>query len=312
MRARLVVLFSFLFSAAPLFAWGCEGHQILALIAHAHLTPAVAAAVDLLLTRNPIDPALKRFCRDRSANLMADASTWADDVKYTEEKTAAWHYIDIPLTVPPTNNSGTSLAPWCPPIGPSVDGKDRPGCITNALEYELSILRDKSRSDAERAKALRYVIHLVGDIHQPLHDSNNNDDGGNCTALHFFAEAAPVKLHAIWDYKLIQHDIAIRHVTEDRYAQSLDRDFTSRTLNPVDWAWEGHQLAVSIAYGDLRPPIPFEIRDSHADCPVETDKVEALHITVGQPYFEQTIPVIDGQLDKAGYRLAALLNQIVW
>ena len=311
MRAVLPILLLSLSSTAPLFAWGCEGHQIVALIARAHLTPAAAAAVDLRLTRNPIDPALKRFCQDRPADLMADASSWADDVKYTE-KTAAWHFVDIPLSVPLTTNSGTSLDPWCPPVGPSVNGKDRPGCVTNALEYELSILRDKSRTDAERAKALRYVIHLAGDIHQPLHDSNNNDEGGNCTALHFFAEVPPAKLHAIWDYKLIQRDLASGHLTQAQYAKTLDRGFTSRTLNPVDWAWDGHQMAVEVVYGDLKPSIPLEAPTAHAACQAETDKVAALDISIGQPYFDQAIPVIYEQLNKAGYRLAALLNQIAW
>jgi hypothetical protein len=317
MRAILPVLLLLLSSTARLFAWSCEGHQIVALIARAHLTAAAAAAVDLLLTQNPIDPALKRFCGaavdvTRPADLMADASTWADDVKYNPEKTAAWHFVDIPLTGPLTTNSGTSLDPWCPPIGPSVNGKERPGCVTNALEYELSILRDKSRPHAERAKALRYVIHLVGDIHQPLHDSNNNDEGGNCTALHFFAEVPPAKLHAIWDYKLIQRDLASRHLTQTPYAKSLDRGFTSRTLNPVDWAWEGHQLAIEVVYGDLKPSIPLEAPTAHHDCPAETGKVAALDISIGQPYFDQALPVIYEQLNKAGYRLAALLNQIAW
>lgn len=311
MRAALPILLWFTFSAAQLSAWGCEGHQIVALIAHAHLTPATAAAVDFLLTQNPIDPALKRYCQERPADLLADASTWADDVKYTSEKTAAWHYVDIPLTVPPTN-SATSLGPWCPPIGPSVNNKDRPGCVTNAIENELSILRDKSRPNAERTQALRYLIHFVGDIHQPLHDSDNNDEGGNCTALHFFAEVPPAKLHAIWDYKLIQHDLATPHLTQARYAKSLDRSFTSRTLDPVDWAWEGRQLAIEIVYGDLKPSIPLEPSTAQHDCQAETDRVANLNISIGQPYFDQTIPVIREQLNKAGYRLAALLNQIAW
>jgi hypothetical protein len=267
------------------------------------------------LRQNPVDPALRRFCHDRPADLMADAATWPDDVKYTE-KTAAWHFIDIPLTV----SERTSLTPWCPPIGPpsigpSVAGKDRPGCIVNALEYELSILRDKTRSGPDRASALRYVIHFAGDIHQPLHDSDNNDEGGNCTALRFFAEGRPAKLHAIWDYMLIQRELSNRHATEAGYAQELDKRFADRSsgwilaLNPVDWAWEGHQLAVTIAYGDLKPAIPFETPGPH-DCPLETGKVAALHIAVGERYFDETVPVIDEQLAKAGYRLAALLNRI--
>ena len=68
---------------------------MVALIARAHLTPAASISVDQLLRENPIDPALSRFCKDRPSDLMADSATWADDAK-TIEKTAEWHFIDIP------------------------------------------------------------------------------------------------------------------------------------------------------------------------------------------------------------------------
>src|SRR5580704_5399862 len=137
-----ILHFAFLAPLIPssAFGWGCEGHQMVALIARAHLTPAVSAAVDGLLRQSPIDPALIRFCQDRPADLMADSATWADDTK-NQEKTSVWHYIDIPLNVVAI----VSVDPWCPPIGPSVEGKNRPGCVTDAIAYELGILRDKSR-----------------------------------------------------------------------------------------------------------------------------------------------------------------------
>jgi len=316
MRALLPLCLFPILSTAPAFGWGCEGHQIVALIARAHLTPAAAAAVDQLLRESPIDPALRRFCRDRPDDPMADAATWADDIKYTE-KTDLWHYVDIPLTV----TSRTSLAPWCPPIGPAPPGEktSRPGCVTSALEYELAILRDKSRSAADRATALRYVIHFAGDIQQPLHDSNNNDRGGNCTSMQFFAEDRPTNLHSIWDYKLIEHKLTLDKLTQPDYARQLDRQFASQAApaaasGPVDWAWEGHQLALAVTYGDLSPSIPVEktaapLPTPDAVCDAETGKITAIHIAIGEKYFNQAMPVIGEQLAKGGYRLAALLNQ---
>jgi hypothetical protein len=303
-----VLLTAFQVSA---FAWGCEGHQIVALIARAHLTPAASAAVDRLLRENPIDPALDRFCKDRPADAMADSSTWADDTKRTE-KTGVWHYIDIPLTA----SEHADLAAWCPPIGPSVNGKDRPGCIVNALEYERAILRDTAKPAAERATALRYVIHFAGDIHQPLHDSDNDDSGGNCTSIHFFAEDHPANLHAIWDYKLIQHELTNRKLTQDLLASDLDRQFSAQwptwgeaKPDPVAWAWEGWGLAKSVTYGDLKPPIPFVAPNPQVTCNSERDTVAALKISIGDDYAGQTTPILEKQLAKAGYRLAALLNQ---
>ena len=308
---RRILLFAFLVPLLPssAFGWGCEGHQMVALIARARLTPAVSAAVDQLLRDSPIDPALNRFCQERPADPMADASTWADDSK-NQEKTSVWHYVDIPLSVV----SVTSISAWCPPIGPSVDGRNRPGCVTDAIGYELGILRDKSRPVAERATALRYVIHFVGDIHQPLHDEDNDDQGGNCTAMQFYSEDRPVNLHSIWDYKLIQHQLVLQKKTQPAYADALSARFDARYAamtkgnDPVAWAWEGHAIAISTAYGALQPGIPVEAPNPKSVCNAERDKVQALHIAIGDAYFAKAMPVIDEQLATAGFRLAALLN----
>jgi hypothetical protein len=297
--------------AAPVFGWGCEGHQMVALIARAHLTPAAAAAVDRLLTENPTDPALRQFCKDKTGDAMADTASWADDIK-GPEKTGVWHYVDIPLT----EQGGGSLAAWCPPIGPSVDGKDRPGCVTNAIEYEWSILLDTARSGRDRATALRYLIHFVGDMHQPLHSSDNDDHGGNCTAIRFYDEDRPANLHSIWDYKLIQHQLTAKKETPVEYARSLDRQYADRwaawgtgVVDPTGWAWEGNKIARGVTYGDLKPAIPVEQPNPQADCNAERDKVAGLHIVVGDAYFAESMPVIGEQLAKAGYRLADLLNR---
>jgi hypothetical protein len=315
-RAFFFTTIAMLIPAAPAFGWGCEGHQIVALIARAHLTPAASAAVNQLLAANPMDPALNRFCKDRPGDAMADAATWADDTKRTE-KTGVWHYVDIPLTASDGSSlSAGSLQSWCPPIGPSSGDKDRPGCVTNAVEYEWDILLDTSRSGVERATALRYVIHLVGDMHQPLHDSNNMDQGGNCTSIRFYDEEKPANLHAIWDYKLIQRELTAKKETQAEFANALDRQFADRwpawgtpAIDPTAWAWEGNALARTMTYGDLKPAIAMEQPGSQTDCNAERDKVTALHIGVSDSYFDATIPVVREQLAKAGYRLADLLNR---
>src|SRR5580693_4382262 len=125
MRRLLCFLAMLPLATASAFGWGCEGHQMIALIARAHLTPAASKAVDQLLRENPIDPALNRFCKDRPADPMADSATWADDIKNIE-KTGDWHFIDIPLAVRDSAD-GKDAMKWCKP----VDGK--PGCITSAL-----------------------------------------------------------------------------------------------------------------------------------------------------------------------------------
>src|ERR1700688_3061660 len=165
MRIALFLLVALPMLPGSVFGWGCEGHQMVALIARAHLTPAASKAVDQLLRDNPIDPELSRFCTDRPSDLMADAATWADDAR-TIEKTADWHFIDIPVAVPADPANEQAAMKRCKP---AAGGK--PGCIAGAIDYEWAILRDGSQPGPNRARALRYVIHFVGDLSQPLHAS---------------------------------------------------------------------------------------------------------------------------------------------
>ena len=222
------------------FGWGCEGHQMVALIASQHLTPQARAAVDQLLQENPIDPALSRFCKPVATDAMADASTWADDVK-RGEKTGTWHYLDIPRGV-----EHADLMKYCALIGESKDGKDRPGCLFTALQYEFEILKDRARPAAERATALRYIIHLVGDLHQPLHTTGNDDEGGNCTVVTLFENPKRTQLHGVWDYGIIAHFLTENHKTPAQLATELDEHFRPKGQSwlqePIDfgkWIREG-------------------------------------------------------------------------
>ena len=317
-------LFLTLFCGLPLlsgslFGWGCDGHQMVGLIARAHLTPATSAAVDQLLQAYPLDPAAKRYCQNRLEDPMADAASWADDMK-SVDKTFTWHFVDIPLGAKQNSPGDTDVSRWCEPIGPSVDSKDRPGCVTTAIAYEWSILRDKNQPGAERAKALRYLVHFMGDLSQPLHDSDNHDQGGNCTRIAFFGQEKPENLHGIWDDRLLSRELAAHHATAEQYGAGLDRDFgknwqawgTAKT-DVNAWAWEGHEISARVTYGTLNPAIPVADpalgQVDRAGCNVGRSAVEALHVTVGDDYMNATMPVIRQQLAKAGYRLAGLLNQ---
>jgi hypothetical protein len=300
MRPILTLLAMLPLTTVSAFGWGCEGHQMIALIARAHLTPQASAAVDRLLRENPIDPALNRFCKDRGNDPMADSATWADDAR-TIEKTGDWHFIDIPLAV---RGDGPDVINWC-----------GDGCIVTAIDYEWAVLRNQSRPAPLRAKALRYLIHFVGDLAQPLHAADNHDRGGNCTEMRFFSGEKPENLHAIWDYKIIARDLEARKMTQAQYARALDGDF-SRSESRIDvlaWTWESHALASAVAYGNLKPPIPIAAATSgtadQAACTAERSAVGALHISIDDEYVNHAMPVIREQLAKAGYRLAALLNQ---
>jgi hypothetical protein len=305
--------------AASAFGWGCDGHEMVALIARAHLTPAASAAVNQMLENNPMKPVLDRFCRSNPADLMAFAATWADDAK-PGEKTGEWHYIDIPLAVR-TLGSDVDIMKWCEPIGPSVDGKDRPGCLTNALDLEIKTLRDSTVSPAERTKALRYVIHLTGDLSQPLHADDNHDQGGNCTRLQAFGGDRPTNLHSTWDSGIITWDRTRENASVEQYAALIEKGFEGRWHlwgeNGTDvqgWARESHELARDVVYGDLGTRIPVMAANAgNADktaCDAERDLVAGLGIKIDESYGNQTVPVIREQIAKAAYRLAGILNEI--
>src|SRR5262249_7156760 len=150
-------------------AWGCEGHQTVALIARQQLSDNARAQIDKLLRNNPIDPQLHRFCKSQGLTRFADASTWADDVRNTSKgaKTAGWHSLDTPRGA-----SRDQVPGFCP----------TDGCVTKAIAEQVDVLKSNAKGK-KKADALRFMIHFVGDVHQPLHCTTNSDRGGNCVPL---------------------------------------------------------------------------------------------------------------------------------
>jgi hypothetical protein len=298
----------------PARAWGCQGHQIIAYIAEANLNRPARAKALKILAASPIDPHLSRYCQPRGTDPFADASTWADDIRNVRPETAAWHFIDIPRGA-----QRGSLEPFCPPST---------GCVVTALETHIGVLNDPRSSAAARADALRFIIHFVGDIHQPLHDATNSDDGGNCVPLEFFGdlpreidavrESFHPNLHWVWDVGIIHR--FERGETPQQLARELDRRYrleiptwTRQPANFAAWAWEAHALADSVAYGELPRAIavaqPRAIR-SCADDDIAL-RMLSVHENLGPAYESAAAPVVQQQLVKAGARLAAVLNSIL-
>jgi hypothetical protein len=314
MRILFCLAASLLSVHGTAFGWGCDGHQIVALIARAHLTSSTSAAVDKILRESPIEPGHYRFCQDTPTDLMAVAAPWADEVKQAE-KTSLWHFIDIPVAV----KAGDS-ATWCEPIGPPAGNKERSGCLVSAIAYDWAIVRDRRKPAADRARALRYLIHFLGDLSQPLHVSDNHDQGGNCTSIGAPFLDKLTTLHGLWDFDLITHELRTKRTSETLLAASIDREFAAHWKgwgeSGVDiqrFAWEGHQIARTVAYADLRPPIPIESpaqgTANRAACDAGRAYVARMHIVIDERYINHTSAVIHQQLAKAGYWLAALLNQ---
>ena len=315
--ARLGALsgaFIFLLSPVRSWAWGCEGHQAVAMIAEKHMSTHALEMANQMLRNEPIDPTLSRFCTGAGPDLMADSSTWPDDLRKVRPETAPWHFIDIPRDA-----SRSALADSCPAAT---------GCVTSALVQQIGLLRSDSTDPKLRADALRFVIHFVGDLHQPLHCVSNNDEGGNCVPVNFFGSAPVEKnpqfesyspnLHAIWDYAIIGRIKG--EETVEQWAASVDRQFSAQDsaweragINVNDWAWETHELADTVAYAKLPAAIPVEppvpIKSCADDNHVSTRMLK-LDEHISQPYVDAVAPTIDEQIAKAGVRLAMILNEI--
>lgn len=291
-------------------AWGCKGHQTVAYLAEKHLTPEAQQMVDTLLRENPIDPQLKRYCGNVGLDAMADSATWADDYRSLHAETGPWHFIDIPL-----GETSTNVAQFC---GTS-------GCVTQAIEKQLAILKDKNASGEHRAMALRFLIHFVGDLHQPLHATTNDDRGGNCVPVKYFRRnphqrkgSYEPNLHHIWDTEILEREM--QGADAEEFAGTLETEFADSTIAGWQqggiqwnaWALEGHAHAVDTAYGALPVKISVE-----PDVPVKTcaddntigQRMLHKHIVVATNYQDVAAQVIEERLAQAGVRLAMILNE---
>ena len=324
----LLIVVAALAAVPSSWGWGCKGHEIVALVAEAHLNSHARAIAFKILADGPISSSLSRYCKEPGLDPFVDSSTWADDERTIAPDTAPWHFIDIPRGAPKS-----SMAQYCPtqeglPGRRLVEPGRSGGCVTSALASQLAILRDPAATAQARADALRFIIHFVGDIHQPMHDTTNNDRGGNCVPVGFFGRApretnptqesyAP-NLHEVWDVEIIERFLNGQSLQQA--ADGLNRKFRARITawqsKPADftsWAWESHQKAESTAYGRLPVKVAIETPRSIESC-ADDDHVSTrmLHLNenLDAAYQDAAAPVAQEQLAKAGIRLAALLNSI--
>jgi hypothetical protein len=202
-------------------------------------------------------------------------ATSADEIRTQHPETAPWHFVNIPI-FDSTVDVGYDATRDCP----------HDDCVVAKIEQFERALSDRHLSERQRLEALKYLVHFVGDTHQPLHVSNNHDRGGNGVAVTFRGNLT--NLHAVWDTEIIAPALGI---DERTYALTLVRDITPDKLeawskgDPIAWANEGHEIAARIIYGKL--PHSGRLPDS---------------------YEAEALPIVNEQLERAGVRLAMVLN----
>lgn len=231
----------------------------MAQIAWSYLTPAGRARATALL----------------DGQTLAEVSDWADAVR--RDPAYAWtaplHYANVP-----PGCSGFDLHRDCPDEG----------CVVSAIRRFAEDLRGSTGDRARKRDALRFLVHFVADVHQPLHVAYAGDRGGNEIRVEFFG--SPMDLHEVWDSAILQY--AGRPWRE--YAACLrarigpvEVSTWSSSTDPGEWATESFRLAESVAY------------------PIPPDR------WLGFPYYHRALPVVEERLMAAGVRLGRLLNDVL-
>lgn len=268
--------------SSPAFAWSDLGHEVTALIAYRHLTPAARTALDAILASDT---------DTLTAGDFASRATWADKYRNAHRETAAWHFVDIEIDQP-------DLADACfgfPALPPGQWASQGPAqeCVVNKIDEFAAELKDPSTPAGERFLALKFVIHLIGDLHQPLHAADHHDRGGNCVVL-----SPPVgaqnNLHAYWDVSVVnelgQSAPQIAERLDARLSAAELKEWT--TGSPRSWAMDSFEIGRRDVYALPSTPTCQSVGS----------------VALSPAYLAQAEKDAATQLLKAAVRLAAVLN----
>ncbi len=260
----------FVFAATGLcFAWGPEGHRIVGDVARQRLTPSARRAIVQLLGNDD----------------LATISTWADEIRHDRPETYGWHFVDIPW-----NASGFDESRDCyhPTDRSPASLSDHHNCVVDRISMFERVLADSHAPRTDRIEALKFLVHFVGDIHQPLHAIAEARGGNEVHVIEFGHRQcghSECDLHGTWDAGLIHH----AHVKERGYVAALNALIAREGLKPkaggtpVEWANESFRLAHAVWLGD----------GSNVD----------------ENYYSRNRAILDQRLALAGVRLARVLNE---
>ena len=269
----------------PAMAWGDEGHEAIALLAVHYLHPDVLARVNGMLATDADN--------DLTAHDIASEATWADKFRdssrHAKAQTGQWHFVDIELASP--DETAACFGRPALAAGQAAYPGLAQDCVVDKADEFRRELVDPGTTATERLTALRFLLHFVGDLHQPLHSSDDSDRGGNSKLLSP-AVGSSRNLHAFWDTAAVVSLGRDPQAVADRLATAITpAQMTAWSAGaPTDWAQEAFALAKSDAYGQLPPPGPNG----------------KYTLTAGYETMASTDAAL--QLSRAGVRLAAILN----
>ncbi len=278
---RIGLLFALLLPATPAMAWWEYGHGTVGRIAYMSVNPHTRAEVDRLLRQGRLLDT--PTCPVRTIEL---AAYWPDCIKNLGERfsyTSSWHYQNVNI---------------CRPFDlrtPCADGN----CVSAQIERNVRILADTRIPTRERLMALAFLIHFVGDLHQPMHAGDHGDLGGNRVLVRYGAIGGRTNLHTIWDGYLA--DRAISQAPGEAAGLLSEVGAADRTAMAqgtiTDWSRESWEMSKEFAYGSL-------FQDPCADRPRDAPAPVMTEATV-----QQLVPVVRRQVERGGLRLARLLDE---
>jgi uncharacterized RmlC-like cupin family protein len=259
MRRLITLIAAISLLPAACFGWGREGHQVIATVAEDHLDETTKVMIQSLIGNNH----------------LYSVANWGDEVRKERRETAPWHYVNIPL--------GSQY-------NPARDCPQPHSCVVAKIKDFMAVLTDKNAPREQRAEALRFIVHFVGDIHQPLH-AVKEAAGGNHIHVQFLESNRcgryDCSLHGVWDTSLIQHT----GLNRQEYADRLELLIKTKNLTGQDGGTPGQ-------WGDesLRLAQAAWVRDG---------------ANLDEAYYQREIKVVDRQMALAGLRLAKLLNDTI-
>lgn len=263
--------------------WGANGHRIVAKICYDHLTDEARTAVDEAL----------------GDNYLEQVANWPDFIKSENGWRFAneWHY----MTVQPEQTVAEYLEETGqdPKINHVMEGIELMIAILKEDREALQTLEDLMEKNKvthlagnPKATALAFLIHFIGDIHQPMHVGKNNDQGGNKIEVLYFSERH--NLHSVWDSHIIEHE----KLSFTEFSAFVEKHVHKRKAEwendpPIEWAQESIELREKI-YNTL-----YDFTDRDTGLP-----------SFSWNYQHDFIPLVEERLGAAGYRAAAILNGI--
>ncbi len=266
-------MLSALFISTSAFAWGPTGHRAVGEIAEKFMEPKALLAARTIL----------------QGHTLARVATWPDEIKSEPARyqyTYNWHYTD-----------------WADEAH-DHDETNSSGKLMGSIDAQIAVVKSPTATREEKEFAIKFIVHLIGDLHMPLHVGNGLDQGGNYCKVTYMGQAT--NLHALWDEKLIDftnlsYTELVKFVTAGKTPAQMA---AARAGTPLDWARESKAIRATIYPANvIEPQAPMSIKGY---CRKEVTPEEMPKLSYEYAY--KFMPVVEERIFQAGVRLAGLLN----